>query len=253
MPGRVVEAFILQVRPYGEADLIVDFFTSEAGRMRGIAKGAKKSKRRFVHCLETLNRVRLNLFEKQNLSLARIDQGELIDPFPGIRTDFKKWGQASYCCEMVKELFAVGDCNPPVFTLLGESLKVLEQETGEQNIIAIFQIRLLHLAGYALYLQDCLGCGRKFEEIAVPLFSVSRGGVFCADCLRGEKGLRLSQGAIRSILQSMAMKLPEVFRLRFSRDIHSDIDRILEPFSNRVMGKELGSARYLKQIQEPYG
>jgi recombinational DNA repair protein (RecF pathway) len=44
MPARVVDAIILQVKLYGEADLIVDFFSSRAGRMRGIAKGAKKSK-----------------------------------------------------------------------------------------------------------------------------------------------------------------------------------------------------------------
>lgn len=253
MPGREVEAFILQVRPFGEADLLADFFTLEAGRMRGIAKGAKKSKRRFVHCLETLNRVRLTLFEKQNVALARIDQGELIDPFPGIRKDFRKWGQASYCCEMTKELFAVGDCNGPVFTLLEASLKALELEKGEQNITTIFQVRLLHLAGYALYLKDCLGCGKKVEAIAGPLFSLSRGGVFCAACLRGDKGLHLSQGSIRSLRQAMAMKLPEVFRLRFGREIQAEIDGLLGIFSTRVMGKELGSTRYLRQIQEPYG
>jgi DNA repair protein RecO (recombination protein O) len=253
MPSTVVEALILQVRPFAEADLIVDFFSLQAGRMRGMAKGAKKSKKRFVHCLETLNRVRLHLFEKQNVSLARIDQGELLDPFPGIRKDFKKSGQAAYFCEMVRELFALGDANRSAYTLLAETLKALDQENGEHNIYSIFQIRLLQQAGYALYLKDCLGCGKKTEEISSPLFSPTQGGVFCPACLKGNQGLRVSPGSVKSLRQSMIMNLPQVFRIRFSREIQTEIEALLDSFSNRVIGKELASARYLKQIQEPYG
>ena len=253
MPSKTVEAIILQVKPYGEADLIIDFFSSQSGRMRGIAKGAKKSKKRFVHCLEPLNWVSLNFFEKQNSSLVRIDQGELIDPFQGIRTDFRKWGQAAYFCEMIKELFAIADPNPSVFKLVRESLRVLEQEKGDQEVFIIFQIRLLKLAGYALYLNACLSCGKKAEEIDDPVFSLARGGVLCPNCLKGDKGIRLSIGSIQSILRSMTMSLPQVFRIRFSREIRGEIEGLLAPFSSQIMGKELESVRYLRQIQEAYG
>lgn len=253
MPAKTAEAIVLQVKPYGEADLIVDFFSSQWGRMRGIAKGAKKSKKRFVHCLEPLNWVRLTLFEKQTLSLARIDQGELIDPFPGIRKDFRKWGQAGYFCEMIKELFAVGDQNPLVFELIRESLQVLDREKGDREVFLIFQIQLLKLAGYALYLNACLNCGKKAEEIGEASFSLTRGGILCPHCLRGDKGIRLSIGSIQSIRQSMVMKVPQVFRVRFSPETRREIEGLLGAFSRHIMGKELGSARYLKQIQEAYG
>jgi DNA repair protein RecO (recombination protein O) len=253
MPARVVEAIILQVKLYAEADLIVDLFSSRAGRMRGIAKGAKKSKKRFVHCLEPLNWVRLNLFEKQTSSLVRIDQGEVLEPFQGIRKDFRKWGQAAYFCEMIKELFAIGDSNPAVFELIKESLGILEGEKGDQEVFPIFQIRLLQLAGYALYLSACLQCGKKAEEIGTPFFSLARGGVFCPNCLKGDKGIRLSLGAVQSIRQSMTMNCPQVFRIRFSREIRREIEGLLENFSCHVIGKELGSVRYLRQIQENYG
>jgi DNA repair protein RecO (recombination protein O) len=253
MPSKTVEAVILQVKPYGEADLLVDFYSAQSGRMRGIAKGAKKSKKRFVHCLETLNRVRLDLFEKQNLSLVRIDRGELIDPFPGIRKDFRKWGQAAYFCEMIKELFAIGDLNRLVFELLCESLQILDQEKGDNPVFAIFQIRVLKLAGYALYLKDCLGCGKKTEDIGQPMFSLARGGVICPSCLKGDRGIRLSPGSVRSIQQSMIMNIPQVFRIRFSWEIQEEIEGLLGSFSGQIIGKELGSARYLRQIQETYG
>jgi DNA repair protein RecO (recombination protein O) len=253
MPVKVVEAIILQVKPYGEADLIIDFFSSQWGRMRGIAKGAKNSKKRFVHCLEPLNWVRLKLFEKQNNSLVRIDQGELIYPFPGIRKDYIKWGQAAYFCEMIKELFAVGDTNLSVFELIRESLQVLEQGKGDQEVFGIFQIRLLKIAGYALYLTSCLGCGKNSEAINDPTFSLTRGGIFCPDCLGVENGIRLSPGAVQCLRQAMSMALPQVFRIRFSRDMGEEIKHLLHSFSYRIIGKELGSARYLREIQETYG
>jgi DNA repair protein RecO (recombination protein O) len=253
MPSKTVEAIILQVKPYGEADLIIDFFSSQWGRMRGIAKGAKKSKKRFVHCLEPLNWVHLNFFEKQNNSLVRIDQGELIHPFLGIRKDYTKWGQAAYFCEMIKELFAVGDTNLSVFELMRESLRVLEQGKGYQEVFGIFQIRLLKIAGYALYLTSCLGCGKKSEEINDPIFSLNRGGIFCPSCLGGENGIHLSPGAVQCLRQTMTMTIPQVFRIRFTRKMGEEIEHLLQSFSCRIMGKELGSARYLKQLQETYG
>jgi DNA repair protein RecO (recombination protein O) len=252
MPSKVVEGIILQVKPYGEADLIIDFFTSQWGRLRGFAKGAKKSKKRFVNCLDPLNWVRLTFFEKQNYGLVRIDQAELLSPFPGIRKDYKKWGQASYFCEMIKELFAVGDSNPAVFELIRESLLAMDQGKGDQEIFGIFQIRLLKMAGYALYLNSCLGCGKVVESIPDPVFSLSRGGIFCPGCLKVESGQRLSPGSVQGLRQAVQMNLPQVFRLRFSRTMVEEIEQLLHHFSCQIMGKELGSTRYLKQIQEAY-
>jgi DNA repair protein RecO (recombination protein O) len=252
MPSKMVEGIILQVKLYGEADLIIDFFSSQWGRMRGIAKGAKKSKKRFVNCLEPLNWVRFTLFEKQNNSLVRIDQGELINPFPGIRKDYKKWGQASYFCEMIKELFAIGDANGSVFELIKESLQALDQGKGDLEIFDIFQIRLLKIAGYALYLTSCLGCSKKAEDIPDPMFSLSRGGIFCRGCLKGENGIPLSTGTVQCLRQAVSMALPQVFHIRFSRYMGEEIDQLLQSFSCRVMGKELGSVRYLRQLQENY-
>ena len=253
MPSKVVEGIILQVKLYGEADLIIDFFSSQWGRMRGIARGAKKSRKRFVNCLEPLSWVRFTLFEKQNSSLVRIDQGELIHPFPAIRKDYKRWGQASYFCEMVKELFAVGDINGSVFELIKESLLALDQGKGDQEIFDIFQVRLLKIAGYALYLNSCLSCGKKSEVIPDPMFSLSRGGIFCRECLKGENGMPMSTGTVQCLRQAVSMGLPQVFRIRFSQYMGHEIEHLLRSFSNRILGKELESIRYLRQLHENYG
>ena len=108
-------------------------------------------------------------------------------------------------------------------------------------------------AGYGLFLEGCLGCRKRIEEISAPVFSAGGGGIYCSDCLKGEQGTRLSRGALETLRKALTLPIPQVFRIRFSRDTEEEINRVLESFAGRVLGKELGAARYLKQIQEPYG
>jgi len=252
MPAKMTEAIILQVKPFQESDLIVHFFSADLGRLIGIAKGAKRSKRRFIHCLEPLSWVRLFFFEKENASLVRIDQGELIESFEGIGKDFRKWGQAGFFCEMIKELFPIRDPNREVFDLLTESLYRLNQKIGDPALKTIVELRLLKLAGYGLHLGSCLACQKKIEAIAEPFFSSERGGVLCPGCLKG-KGTRISPGALQSLQQSLVKELSKVFRIRFTPAVKTEIENVLEAFSRQVLGKELESVRYLKQVQEGYG
>ncbi len=111
MPALSSEAIILQHKPAGESDLVVDFLCPDLGRLKGIAKGAKKSKKRFSQCLEPLSRSRLELFEKPSQVWIRIDSGELIEPFNGIRGDFRKWGLAAFACELIQGLVPFRDPN----------------------------------------------------------------------------------------------------------------------------------------------
>jgi DNA repair protein RecO (recombination protein O) len=252
MPAKTTEGIILKVKPYNESDLIVDFFTETSGRMAGIAKGAKNSKRRFVHCLEPLCWVRLTLFEKPSASLVRLDQGELLSPFEGIRRDFRKWGQAGFFCELVKELFPVHDPNPDVFHLLKEVLKVLEIEKKGADLKIIFQLRLLTLAGYGFHLSGCLTCQEAITEIQKPGFSLEGGGILCPKCLAGQV-LPLSPGAVQTMRQIMVKELGKVFRIRLNTAMQDEIEAVLEPFIKQTLGKELESVRYLHQVQETYG
>lgn len=252
MPVHTVEAIILQVRPYGEADLLVEFFSDSHGLLKGVAKGVKKSKKRFVHCLEPLNRVRLWLFVKPNYSLVRLDQGEVIESFPEIRRHFRKWGLALYCAEMIPSLFAPGDPHPEVFEILKRALYLWEAKGPEEEIYNILRLRLLASAGYGLHLEGCLGCRKRFGEMTEPLFSFSGGGLYCRPCLPGEPGLGLSRGTVETLKRIMTMTVDRVFRLRFGRKTAEEVERVLHPFTERILGKELGAARYLKQLQESY-
>ena len=73
MPLKDSEAVVLRSYPLREADLLVTFFTRAEGKVRGVARSAKKSKRRFGGALEPLTFVKLYYEDRERQDLARID------------------------------------------------------------------------------------------------------------------------------------------------------------------------------------
>ena len=75
---RQSEALILRTYPFHEADLLVTFFTRAEGKIRGVAKAAKRSKRRFGGALEPLTHVIAHWEEKEKQELVRLDSCDII-------------------------------------------------------------------------------------------------------------------------------------------------------------------------------
>ena len=88
MTERQTPAIVLTVREYGEADLMVNFLSPEYGALTGIAKHARKSRRRFAHCLEPLSRVMFFLSPRAGRDLEFLQKGELVQSFPALRRDY---------------------------------------------------------------------------------------------------------------------------------------------------------------------
>ena len=107
MAERQTPAIVLTVREYGEADLMVNFLTPEYGPLTGIAKHARKSRRRFAHCLEPLSRVVFFLSPRTGRDLEFLQKGELVKSFPALRRDLKRLGAAAVLAEVAVAVLVV--------------------------------------------------------------------------------------------------------------------------------------------------
>ena len=101
-------AIVIKTLDYGESDRIVAFYTSDFGKVKGIAKGAKRSKRRFPNALELFTLNRLIFFDKKESGLVRIEGCDIINTFPAIREDIRKIAFGCYLVELVDEMTPVG-------------------------------------------------------------------------------------------------------------------------------------------------
>src|SRR5258705_5634274 len=96
---------VLHTSALGESDRIVTFLTRSAGKVRAVAKGARRSKRRFGSNLERFSRVRLQYFEREGSDLARVEAAELLESFYGLQEDPERAAVLA-CMAEVADAFA---------------------------------------------------------------------------------------------------------------------------------------------------
>ena len=248
MPLYQTTAIVLRSTPYGESDRIVTLYTLDFGKMKGIAKGAKRSRKRFANTLEIGSYIQVAFFEKETQDLVRLDHSELIRPFGSLREDITKLAWASYFIELVNELTAERIKNKALFKLLVFFLNLIDQGMLEEEIQRVFEVRLLSLLGYQPHLDHCTRC-QKFLSDEKFFFGIREGGVLCPSCAAHLPGLvPISLGTVKTLLLAQSLPLEKVRRLSFSPQSSKESRAVLSVFLREYLGKELKSKKFLEQI-----
>lgn len=180
-PTQTSEAIILRTRSYGESDKIVTFLTDDAGKLTGIAKGAKNSRRRFANCLDPFTRVRVHFRMRAGASMVFLESCDLLRP-AGQLTDPAKFAYGSYLIELVDQLTPEGYPVRELYDLLAEGLDELQRGAATGAFLRVFELRLLHHAGYGPQLQSCARCDRPVLSVDRAFFDPLDGSIVCADC-----------------------------------------------------------------------
>jgi DNA repair protein RecO (recombination protein O) len=253
MTERQTPAIVLSVRDYGEADLLVTFLTPGQGPLTGIAKHARKSRRRFAHCLEPLSRVVFYLSPRPGRDLEFLRKGELVRSFPALRQDLKRLGAAAVLAEVAGLLAGPPEAYLEIFTALEEGLALLEQGAPPDSLLPAFLLHLLGLGGYRPRLHHCGVCG---AEPAPPLnFSLPQGGMICGACRQAAPGplLSLSPGAWKLLRLAQDLPRDKLSRLRFPPPQRDQTLLIFKAFLRYHLGKDLKSWSFWEKVTRPGG
>jgi DNA repair protein RecO (recombination protein O) len=133
MPARVSEAIVLQTYPLKESDLIVSFLTRDLGKLRGVARRARRPKSGFGAGLERLSHVKLAYFQRENRELVSVDSCDLLQSQFGLMGDYWAGVALDYFAEISEQLLPPGEPNERYFRLL---LAVLEHmRTGDEGAV----------------------------------------------------------------------------------------------------------------------
>ncbi len=162
-----LQAFVLSNTDYGESDRIVSLFTLEHGRMKGFARGARNSHKRFGPALEPFARIDLQLNHKEGLSSLR--SADVITLYSGIRSELCAIALGLYACELVECLTPEGHPLPRLYRLLASYLERLDSGYSEESDRRMFEINMLNILGYRPSLEGCSRCGADFRELGALL------------------------------------------------------------------------------------
>jgi DNA repair protein RecO (recombination protein O) len=252
MPLFTTNAIVTRSLNYGESDKIITFFTKDFGKLKGIAKGARRSKKRFQNALGLFSHLRLIFFDKEGLGLVRAEGCDILHSFPKIKEDLKKIVYGNYYLELVNEMAGEREANREAFEVLLSCLSNLEGANLQEEQLRIFEIRMLSLFGYRPNMKKCNLCKKDWEdlkEIPVVFFSLERGALICEHCSKMRNNLiPLSLGTARLIEKISQTELSRVERLRFTPQALSESRELLPKFISYQLGKELKSLKAINSI-----
>jgi DNA repair protein RecO (recombination protein O) len=241
------QAIVLRQRKLGEADKIVTLYTAYRGKLDAVAKGVRRTKSRLAGHLEPLTLGAYLLAEGRDLDI--VTQAETVDAFSNLRDGLERVSRGVYCAELVDRLTPERTEGAPVFRLLQETLRLLDQEPQLDLAVRSFEMRLLSELGYRPVLDVCAVCDRRLEPVT-NFWSAAAGGVVCPSCsdealafaplsLNGLKVLRLLQNAPFS----------EVARVRLSGELASEIEACLAQQVQFVLDRDVRSARFVETLR----
>ena len=239
------EAVVLRTWPVHEADLIVSFFPRDYGRVRGVAKSALRSRKRFGGSLEPMTVARAWFAERPRQELARLDQLEILRSPLSLPVDPVRLTVLSFFAELLDEALPDHDPHETVFRLL---LAVLDLTTVEQPWMPLtyFQLWMTRLMGLLPDLVHCTACGEALQAGAAS-FNTLGDGLFCpihrngsASELSADSWL-LAQRMLRAPASAFAS---EVWTRRRAQDLRRFTLQALE----RHLERKLHSAEALARL-----
>jgi DNA repair protein RecO (recombination protein O) len=246
MIDQQAEAIILHTQDYGESDRLITFYARQGGKLKGIAKGARRSRKRFVNTFELFSIVELAYKERK--SLVWIDSCKLLEPHLELRSELHRWGYAALATEIMLEMIPEADPDIELFLLLKDILSRLTQGKDPQNLALLFLIRFLDITGYLPALENCSVCRRPLRAATRWDWHLSRGDLLCPEhCLRKES-VTLDLGTLLLIQQLRRLPLHKIWRLHLLQDKKSMLFNSLIEWICGQIRKDLNSLKLLEQI-----
>lgn len=248
MPLLKTFAIALKSQRWGEADRIVTLYTQRLGKIRGVARGARRSKSRFGASLEPFVQCHVNLFEKSGDTLYRISQVDLVEPFSRLREDLELMAAAARMVNLVGAVTPDRDPDPEIFDTLACGLRSLQESNDPALTVLLFQIRVLGLTGFTPQIGHCAACGshRLGKDL---LFSPVSGGLLCKLCASRQPArcVGLSKGSVAFLLQAQRLAPSIVTRLKAVGQVREELDAAIEAYVTVVAGRHLPTMDFWKR------
>lgn len=197
---------MLRAVNYGESDRVVTLLGRSTGCLAAIARGARRSQKRFGGGLGLCSVGDATLRERAGAELLTLESFEVTASYPALSLDVHKMAEAAYAAELVTKLCAPRQAEPAVFDWTCELLRLLDAQPRSAERLRTFELGLLDLLGFAPALASCAICGRtdlsQGETIDVR-WDPERGGVVCRGC--GARG-RPMRPVVRLALEALSQR-----------------------------------------------
>jgi DNA repair protein RecO (recombination protein O) len=239
-------AVVIGSFPLGESDRLVTFYSRDFGKIRGVAKSARRIRSRFGSALELCTLGELVFFDGGRSELVRVDHFDITRPFDRMREDLEKLAQAAWMIECVTRLTAERDRHVALFGLLVRGLRALDGPRRPARVTMAFGVRCVEALGHRPRLDACVACGRAYP---FPRPALGDGGVICEACAHpGGDALAISPAAIGAFERLRSVSWDEALAVPLGR-AEAELPVLLEAQVARLIGHPTRSTKFQREVQ----
>jgi DNA repair protein RecO (recombination protein O) len=201
-------AIVLRAINYGESDRVVTLIGRTTGRLSALARGARKSQKRFGGGLGLCSVGEAGLRERNGAELLTLERFDLQESHGSFGTDIARMAHAAYVAELVSKLCAPRQVEAEVYDWLLAFLGALDRHGATAERLRVFELGLLGRLGFGPMLETCAVCGGAQFSAAVAgdhdevayRWDPDRGGAICGAC--GKRGR-----PIRTVVRKALLRL----------------------------------------------
>jgi DNA repair protein RecO (recombination protein O) len=247
------EAIVLRRIDQGEADRLVTALTPEHGKIRVIAKGARKITSRKAGHIELFARTTLMLAKGRLFDV--VTQAELIDPHIALREDMERGAMAHHVGDLIERFAQEDHEDRALYALLADALAWLSNARDVVLVARYVEMRLLVQAGYRPQLFRCAISDAPLEVDAADVerstpFSPADGGALSLAHARQARGpIMISRGALRLLRMLQTQPFETVDALELTAGYHGELERALQAFMSFVLEGRSRTLALVKQMQ----
>ena len=264
---------VLRTSPLRESDLLVVLYTATHGRVTAVARGGRKSQRRFSGALQLLVLGNYQLGRRPRGELWGLESADIVREWNQLSSDVVAVAHASYVAELVGALLPPESPDPHALQLIVDVWDSLLEGGPSPAVLRSFELALLELAGHQPALDTCAACSRAIYGTAPPIggadgrgqapvvetgamFDPSRGGAICRSCAAISRGLGvrpLDAGTLQYLRAVAAAETPAAARVLDTTPEILPADRVaardaMIAMIQTLVGKPLKSLEYIAKL-----
>jgi DNA repair protein RecO (recombination protein O) len=237
-------AFVLRSVDYGEADRILTLFTRTRGKISTLARGARKSQKRYGGALHPFALFEATLAERKRGSLWPIQEASLVKANEGLSGDLGRLNAASYTVELIRESLLDDDPQEGLFRLMEATLALMAEAEKAclPALVIAAELEIFSQLGMAMGLSACNACGREVPRNRPVLIHPGRGGVVCTPC--GGGPLTLSADTIATLQSLAEAPLTEAAKTALPRNQANAMEAAIGAFIEYHLERSLATRAY---------
>jgi len=239
------EAVVIKKSDLGEADSLVTLYTPYLGKIRAVAKGARRPKSRIGGHIEPPSHTQMLLARTRSLDI--ISQCQTVDGFVALRDDLRRTSSAIYVIELLDRFTAEAEQDSALFRLIVDTLHRLCWTSNQQTVLRHYELHLLGHLGYRPQLERCLVCQSLVEP--GPNYFAASGGVVCPRCTDQEAApYPLSLNALKVLRFLQRSDGSALDCLKVPPKLSRELETIMRRYIRYLSDKEVRSAGWLDSV-----